>query len=1445
MTPLSRLQRRRCLSFEWYDEPLRRLVEVGLRRSVANGLWTCADNIVYNTSMVAVVIMAGGALTTGRISAEQVTQFVMYADWMAYNMWCAGGHWATLMDSIGACHRVFQLLDLPHPEQLNQGHGECACTDWMAYNMWCAGGHWATLMDSIGACHRVFQLLDLPHPEQLATQGRGECECTGIGVRSMACAGDHWATLMDSIGACHQVFQLLDLPNPKHVTQGHDECACVHGSQGRVLPSLSGKLEFRDLSFRYPTRPEALVLEGISLTIQPGELVALVGHNGSGKSTLLRLLQRLYEPTEGQVLIDDVPLPEVDIAWLRSHIGVVSQEPLLFSRDVASNIAYGSSKELSRQDIVQAATQANAHQFISELPEGYDTVVDNARLSGGQKQRIAIARALVRDPTLLFLDEATSALDAESEHYVQMALNQVIHDDSHASGGRRQTRVVIAHRLSTIRSADRIVVVSHGKIIERRKEQEGTVDMNLGRVYGSAFPAQLHMERQILSKFKRLPGLPSSHLGLHSMMGTLDELAVEDVVEANSMESPQLLLHPPIKAPYPDERLLPRGITEAAVISIDQSPQADLARVSQGELSGLPVLASFRAEDWDLEQGEPREAQGASAEIPAGDRSGAVAGVGDTGSLGIDALSAAARAGSDDPRGREEVTEGNRETGRERRQEADVETLGASRERGDHEERSSSDDEGSSSGEDDVELSHSDSDTTDPSCTSDPPSTCSSAAIIACFVHGGDRPLWPFCVDARRLWWYWRALLLLVVALVLYGASLGMAWLGKIGDALLVPCPVWPTSGLALYAVLVSLALFLQPYVFGMGTWPGIFLGGALLVYTGAAWHLAEHLSTLQIALASLTIAAFLTASVLCLSFFLTRVLHRLRPHDLTPLDRVKDIFLFALFSFLVSLLFEGVVAVVVSAWDADLAGDSVAVAAGLRTLGTFTGIMLTVPLLLQITASCLCCCARQPSQEGKEGKEGQEGKQGQEREEGQEEEEELGAVESPRSEANSVFASSTRLQPPLGEQHGRRRVSLMTGVGGGREGVGSEADLESVGDTVGSSARLHTPPSFRTLPFPSHIPSHPPHSNPNYLSLHRPIHYHLQKLLKNPLVVSICKTLASLRFWEFIFLLLLNAATAGLIFSTPAAPTTFSTTTTAVPAATTATAALPYLLFPGDTASGTVLQVQVLVLVLSLGAVLLAAAVRDTRRLREGLRQLNLSLEGEVARRTEQMQAVNEVSEGEGERDSGAGAGGGAELGAVLLAAAVRDPRRLREGLRQLNLSLEGEDLKRSKEEFGGGRAGQDRIPRQHEPRDRTPIHGIIGMTALALDALESLHDPHDPHDPHDLATHPSSDALALRNDLTVELHEHLTVVAQSADCLLNIANTVLDLARIEAGQLALDKVPFALRDVVGSTMRMLQVRAEQKQLLFSWQVAEGVPHTLVGDPGRLQQCIINLGKS
>ncbi|CAI5534552.1 unnamed protein product [Closterium sp. Naga37s-1] len=345
-----------------YEVPLQRIVNVGLRRSVAYGVWTCTGNTIYNATQVLALIMGGSAVMAGRITAEQLTQFILYAEWVVHATWWVGDHWASLMDSVGACHRVFQLLDLPPSEQLTQSHG-------------------------------------------------------------------------------------------------------------RVLPSLSGKLEFRNLSFRYPTRPEAPVLDHINLTIHPGELVALVGLSGSGKSTLVGLLQRLYEPTEGQVLIDDVPLPEIDIAWLRSHIGVVSQEPRLFSTDVASNIAYGSREEISQEHITRAATQANVHQFVSGLPEGYDTVVDNARLSGGQNQRIAIARALVRDPTLLILDEATSALDAESEHYVQLALDQAMHEDS-AIGRRKRTIVVIAHRLSTIRSADRLVVMSAGKIVEVGTHQQ-------------------------------------------------------------------------------------------------------------------------------------------------------------------------------------------------------------------------------------------------------------------------------------------------------------------------------------------------------------------------------------------------------------------------------------------------------------------------------------------------------------------------------------------------------------------------------------------------------------------------------------------------------------------------------------------------------------------------------------------------------------------------------------------------------------------------------------------------------------------------------------------------------------------------------------------------------------------------------------------------------------
>ncbi|OAE34589.1 hypothetical protein AXG93_167s1000 [Marchantia polymorpha subsp. ruderalis] len=270
-------------------------------------------------------------------------------------------------------------------------------------------------------------------------------------VHSTWWVGDHWASLMQAIGASEKVFNLLDLPPSTQLV-----------SKGRKLPEVRGRIQFNDICFQYPARPQVPVLRNVSFSIFPGELVAVVGLSGSGKSTIVGLLLRLYEPSHGQILIDGVPLNDLDIKWFRHQLGVVSQEPRLFSMDIASNISYGCSRSITTQDIEKAAKQANAHDFIMALPDGYKTIVDNVRLSGGQKQRIAIARALLRDPAILVLDEATSALDSESEHLVQKALDRAMRGD----GKRKRTVLVIAHRLSTIRAAHRIVVMHQGQIAE-------------------------------------------------------------------------------------------------------------------------------------------------------------------------------------------------------------------------------------------------------------------------------------------------------------------------------------------------------------------------------------------------------------------------------------------------------------------------------------------------------------------------------------------------------------------------------------------------------------------------------------------------------------------------------------------------------------------------------------------------------------------------------------------------------------------------------------------------------------------------------------------------------------------------------------------------------------------------------------------------------------------
>lgn len=257
--------------------------------------------------------------------------------------------------------------------------------------------------------------------------------------------------IQKGLAAAATIFALLD-------TQGEEDAG------KHVAGRVQGKVEFRDISFAYQDDAEP-VLRNINLLCNPGQTVAIVGHSGSGKSTLVNLLPRFYELTLGQILIDDQPHTSYTLASLRQQIALVSQQVVLFNGSIRDNIAYGELADASDEAIERALVDANAQEFVAQLPQGLDTVVgdDGLLLSGGQRQRLAIARALLKDAPILVLDEATSALDSASERYIQAALERLM---------QGRTTLVIAHRLSTIEKADCIVVLDKGRVVESGTHRE-------------------------------------------------------------------------------------------------------------------------------------------------------------------------------------------------------------------------------------------------------------------------------------------------------------------------------------------------------------------------------------------------------------------------------------------------------------------------------------------------------------------------------------------------------------------------------------------------------------------------------------------------------------------------------------------------------------------------------------------------------------------------------------------------------------------------------------------------------------------------------------------------------------------------------------------------------------------------------------------------------------
>ena len=423
-----------------------------LRRNVSRATLTAVAITLVFGAIVFVLWLGARAVAGGELSPGTLTQFMLYAALVGGSVGVLSEVLGDVQRAAGAAERLLELLDarpsirsgprtltradVPFPAASDGGVTGGPSADGDAAN----DGD-ATRRSSAG--------------DGIATDADSTTESSGDAIVTSA-ASEIAANARRSGIELERARRGEGTNRPRSAAV--PRAAAPEAGSSSTATEGGARVELDEVGFRYPSRPDDPALDGLSFTVEPGETVALVGPSGAGKTTVLQLLLRFYDPTEGELRLDGVPLPELSLEALRGAIGLVAQESVVFSDDVAANLRYGR-PDASEEALRAVARDAQAHAFIERLPEGYATALGErgVRLSGGQRQRLSIARALIKDPPLLLLDEATSALDAESERQVQLALERAM---------RGRTTIVIAHRLATVVGADRILVMDEGRLVE-------------------------------------------------------------------------------------------------------------------------------------------------------------------------------------------------------------------------------------------------------------------------------------------------------------------------------------------------------------------------------------------------------------------------------------------------------------------------------------------------------------------------------------------------------------------------------------------------------------------------------------------------------------------------------------------------------------------------------------------------------------------------------------------------------------------------------------------------------------------------------------------------------------------------------------------------------------------------------------------------------------------